>query len=109
MRETASKVRMDMGETERSQAKEAPYAPPNPVHSDFLIHWTGKDLDAQYEPDWYLSEKSSVDRNSDLCQAYLERLDNIFEVRALAYRRARNTTADGRHNHKYSQHPKGLF
>jgi hypothetical protein len=49
------------------------------IHSDFLIHWTGRDLDARYEPDWYTSEKSSVDRNSDLCQAYVDRLHNILK------------------------------
>ena len=42
------------------------------VHSDFLIHWTGKDIDKQF-PDW--QPTSSSDReNPRLQHAYLKRL-----------------------------------
>ena len=48
------------------------------VHSDFLIHWTGKDIDSKYDPDWHESDKSSTDRYPELNQAYVERLHNIL-------------------------------
>ena len=54
-------------------------SPDYAIHSDFLIHWTGKDLDAQYDPDWYVSNKSSIEGNSELCQAYVDRLYNIIK------------------------------
>lgn len=49
------------------------------IHSDFLVHWTGKDLDAQYVPDWDASGKSAIDRKSSLCRAYVDRLHNILK------------------------------
>ena len=49
------------------------------VHSDFLIHWTGKDLDHQFDDRWYESDKSTIHRDSDLCHKYLDRLRNILK------------------------------
>lgn len=49
------------------------------IHSDFLVHWTGKDIDARYDPDWAGSDKSHTDRQSTLSRAYLERLHNILK------------------------------
>ena len=47
------------------------------IHSDFLIHWTGKDIDKEYDPDWYKSDKSSTSNNvSDL---YIKRLADILK------------------------------
>ncbi len=51
----------------------------NAVHSDFLIHWTGKDLDYKYDQQWYDSDKSQVDRHSDLARMHLYRLHNILK------------------------------
>ncbi|MFZ0545322.1 MAG: hypothetical protein WAM60_07780 [Candidatus Promineifilaceae bacterium] len=48
------------------------------VHSDFLIHWTGKDLDESHDPCWIDSDKSNTDSNVALNEAYLERLRNIL-------------------------------
>lgn len=42
------------------------------IHSDFLIHWTGKDIDAKYDSDWYGQHKPA--KNPDRDQAYLARL-----------------------------------
>lgn len=49
------------------------------VHSDFLIHWTGKDLDHQFDDRWSVSDKSRIDKDSDLCHKYLDRLHNILK------------------------------
>lgn len=47
------------------------------VHSDFLIHWTGKDLDCSYDPRWDNNGKSKTD--SDLARKYIERLHTILK------------------------------
>ena len=49
------------------------------IHSDFLVHWTGKDLDAQFDPGWYASDRSVTDRASPLTRAYVERLQSILK------------------------------
>lgn len=49
------------------------------VHSDFLVHWTGKDLDKDYDPEWHKSDKSKTDGNDPLNQAYLKRLHDILK------------------------------
>ncbi|MDO8705134.1 MAG: hypothetical protein Q7J84_09335 [Sulfuricaulis sp.] len=49
------------------------------IHSDFLVHWTGKDLDTQYDSNWDASEKSAIDRESSLSRAYVDRLHNILK------------------------------
>lgn len=49
------------------------------IHSDFLVHWTGKDLDAQYDPNWDTSGKSAIGSESSLCRAYVDRLHSILK------------------------------
>ena len=49
------------------------------VHSDFLIHWTGKDIDDFYEPKWAESDKSKTDAIPKLNSAYLDRLHSILK------------------------------
>lgn len=44
------------------------------IHSGFLIHWTGKDID---EEQWYKSDKSKT--NNDETEKYVERLHNILK------------------------------
>jgi hypothetical protein len=47
------------------------------VHSDFLSHWTGKDLDCSYDPHWDARAKSTTD--SVLAKKYIERLHAILK------------------------------
>lgn len=49
------------------------------IHSDFLIHWTGKDIDLKHDPNWYNSDKSKTHRNSDVTDQYLARLKDILK------------------------------
>jgi len=48
-----------------------------PAHSDYLIHWTGRDIDAQHDPDWYHNHASTTD--SVVTRLYLHRLKNILK------------------------------
>lgn len=49
----------------------------NPIHSDFIIHWTGgKDIDAELQPDW--DEFHGKEMSADVVKAYLQRLKNIL-------------------------------
>jgi hypothetical protein len=43
------------------------------VHSDFLIHWTGKDLDKRYDPNWASARRSGTE-TPKLQDEYLKRL-----------------------------------
>jgi hypothetical protein len=47
------------------------------IHSDFLIHWTGKDFDRLHEPDWSDSHRSQTD--PQVAEKYLARLKDILE------------------------------
>ncbi|MBM4274952.1 MAG: hypothetical protein FJ134_10910 [Deltaproteobacteria bacterium] len=47
------------------------------VHSDFLIHWTGKDIDRLYDPTWYESDKSKTN-NHNVADLYVNRLFTIL-------------------------------
>jgi hypothetical protein len=47
------------------------------VHSDFLIYWTGKDLDNSHDPQWYESDKSQT--SDVLTHLYIKRLHNILK------------------------------
>lgn len=47
------------------------------IHSDFLVHWTGKDLDCSFDPHWSNGDKSETD--DALLEKYLERLSNILQ------------------------------
>lgn len=46
------------------------------IHSDFLIYWTGKDIDMKYQPDWNSDKASSADKETT--DLYLRRLKNIL-------------------------------
>ena len=50
------------------------------IHSDFLIHWTGKDLDKYYDRQWGENERSKIDKknNPALLDAYVTRLRNTL-------------------------------
>ncbi len=48
------------------------------THSDFLIHWTGKDIDEKYQPDW-TAEFQSITEDDKIINAYLERLKYILK------------------------------
>lgn len=45
------------------------------IHSDFLIHWTGKDIDEQYDSDWYTNPKKMRD---EVTEQYIDRLRGIL-------------------------------
>jgi len=47
-----------------------------PAHSDFLIHWTGRDIDKK-DPDW-INESSSI-TSKKVTQLYLSRLKYILK------------------------------
>jgi hypothetical protein len=47
------------------------------VHSDLLVHWTGKDIDEKWPPNHELWWKERFSKNAD--SAYLERLYNILK------------------------------
>jgi len=48
------------------------------IHSDFLVHWSGKDIDEKHEPDW-TSESSSLTTSNGTIEAYLKRLKSILK------------------------------
>jgi hypothetical protein len=47
------------------------------IHSGFIIHWTGKDIDREYDKPWWESDKSKTTR--DCTEAYIGRLRNILK------------------------------
>ena len=49
------------------------------IHSDFLIHWTGKDIDTLYDEQWYESDKSKTNKNCDVTGKYIKRLHDILQ------------------------------
>jgi hypothetical protein len=46
------------------------------VHSDFLIHWTGNDIDRKLDPNWDEPHLSTKDQATN--DAYLKRLEDIL-------------------------------
>lgn len=47
------------------------------IHSDFLIHWTGKDIDRTYDPKWYRkADRRQIEAEAET--EYLTRLQNIL-------------------------------
>lgn len=48
-----------------------------PIHSDFIIHWTGKDIDKNFDKD--LCKNNSSDTNEDVTSRYLIRFKNILK------------------------------
>lgn len=49
------------------------------IHSDFLIHWTGKDIDSLYDQQWYESNKSETNKNCNVSELYIKRLHDILK------------------------------
>lgn len=54
------------------------------IHSDFLIHWTGKDIDERDKddnPDWCKidKDKGKSETTNDETQSYIERLNDILQ------------------------------
>ena len=49
------------------------------IHSSFLIHWTGKDIDDLYDKKWYESDKSKTNKNCDVGSLYIKRLHDILK------------------------------
>lgn len=47
------------------------------VHSDFLIHWTGEDIDRKHDPNWYTKRSSKT--KQECTKAYVDRLESILE------------------------------
>jgi hypothetical protein len=47
-----------------------------PAHSDYLIHWTGRDIDDQHDVEWYKHHSSTTD--STVTSLYLDRLRGIL-------------------------------
>ena len=41
------------------------------IHSDFLIHWTGKDIDEEYDKNWYDSDKSKTSKSCNVSELYI--------------------------------------
>lgn len=49
------------------------------IHSDILIHWTGKDLDCSFDSKWGGQDKSLTRHLPHIEDLYLERLYNILK------------------------------
>src|SRR4030042_1175833 len=49
------------------------------IHSDFLIHWTGIDIDRVYDQQWYQSDKSETNKSCDVTGKYFKRLHDILQ------------------------------
>jgi abortive phage resistance protein AbiGi (putative antitoxin) len=49
------------------------------IHSDFLIHWTGKDIDSLYDKQWYESSKSKTKKARNVNDLYIKRLYDILK------------------------------
>lgn len=47
------------------------------AHSDFLIHWTGKDIDSEFDTNWW-NNKSAIP-NKKIATPYIERLKFILK------------------------------
>jgi len=47
------------------------------IHSSFLIHWTGKDIDKEHDELWHEADKSKT--KQDVTDLYLTRLYNILK------------------------------
>ena len=48
-----------------------------PIHSDFIIHWTGWDIDNDYDQSW--DKKNSSITNKKVTELYIERLKGILK------------------------------
>lgn len=47
------------------------------VHSNFLIHWAGYDIDSEYHPEWWNKNESKL--NQKIIGPYLERIKYILK------------------------------
>jgi len=47
------------------------------IHSDFLIHWTGYDIDEKYDPGWWNRKETKI--NKSVIAPYLKRLKYILK------------------------------
>jgi hypothetical protein len=54
-----------------------PFSNDYSIHSDYLIHWTGKDIDAVHEPEWHKEHLST--QNPRVIELYLRRLRDILK------------------------------
>ena len=48
------------------------------IHSDFIIHWTGGDIDKKYDKCWH-KEESSKTIKEEIMEPYMERLKSILK------------------------------
>jgi len=48
-----------------------------PVHSDFIIHWTGKDIDKDYDKNWTVNNTSFTNKIST--EKYFQRFKHILK------------------------------
>ena len=48
------------------------------IHSDLLVHWTGKDIDEKYEPNWY--EQPDPEKREHVDSEYIDRLCSILDL-----------------------------
>lgn len=46
------------------------------IHSDLLVHWTGRDIDNEYQPQWFQEDQAAI--SEDAVAAYLRRLQDIL-------------------------------
>ncbi len=60
-----------------SKAISAPLDFDYSIHSDYLIHWTGKDIDAAHDPNW--RERHLSTRDPTVVGLYLKRLHDILK------------------------------
>jgi hypothetical protein len=49
------------------------------IHSDYLVHWTGKDIDRAHDSKWYDSDKSATVNLTELENHYLKRLRDVLK------------------------------
>jgi hypothetical protein len=47
------------------------------IHSDYLVHWTGKDIDDQHDPSWSDSDKSKTSEKAEA--EYIKRIRDILK------------------------------
>jgi hypothetical protein len=47
------------------------------IHSDFLIHWTGRDIDSECDPKWFQSDRSTTSEIAT--EKYFKRLVDILQ------------------------------
>jgi hypothetical protein len=63
---------------ERSKPMSLPITFDYAVHSDYLIHWTGKDIDRELDSSWYDEHLSERDPAAPMAKAYIKRLQDVL-------------------------------